>query len=524
MPGVHLNDIERRLKGWWENRAKASLRYPLIEGISVQGDPGLRGLKDIHIEFNYPLTVICGRNGCGKTTVLALAALAFHSPPRHYPFNAIRKPKDNEDFTYYTFRDFFFQGPGDPNLAGIEISWKYFHEGRSFTKRIKKETQKWMRYPTRPERPVHFLGISRSVPAIEQLVLRNYFAQMSSEDDKVVLSEEYVRRLSDILGRQYDGATELIAAKYSLRSVRAGNQYSSFNMGLGEDNLITLLLILQNCPAEALIIIEEIELGLHPEALRKLAQHLLEITYEKKLQVIVSTHSQFFLDYIPRQARLLIQKEGDSHLVTPSVTTRYAMGQMSGISNPELYIYCEDVFSAELIEAALDGHILKRVKILPVGCDSELCNHVKYHLKSDNKAKFLIVWDGEVTDEKAKRWISTSGIQECNYVVLPGGLPPEEWCIKVTNCHEGWESLSDFFKLPIQEIREYLDKLKSLRDKHDIFHEWSNLTGRSIDKVRMGFLNAVANLPHRPLKMIQEAVETTLSDYSSSKVAATYDE
>ncbi len=136
----------------------------------------------------------------------------------------------------------------------------------------------------------------------------------------------------------------------------------------------------------------------------------------------------------------------------------------------------------------------------------------------------MLIMDGEVTDEKAKRWISTSGIQGCNYVVLPGGLPPEEWCIKVTNCHEGWESLSDFFKLPIQEIREYLDKLKSLRDKHDIFHEWSNLTGRSIDKVRMGFLNAVANLPHRPLKMIQEAVETTLSDYSSSKVAATYDE
>ena len=52
----------------------------MLRSISIKGRPGLRGIQDLSINFNYPLTVISGKNGCGKTTALALAALGFHSP------------------------------------------------------------------------------------------------------------------------------------------------------------------------------------------------------------------------------------------------------------------------------------------------------------------------------------------------------------------------------------------------------------------------------------------------------------
>jgi|SRR5262245_40979559 len=119
MPGVRLNDTERNLLKWWQN--SQSFPYAALRRISINGDPGLRGIQELSIDFNYPLTVVCGKNGCGKTTALALAALGFHSPPEHFPINARRRPRQKENFTYYTFRDFFFKGPNDPDITGVEV-------------------------------------------------------------------------------------------------------------------------------------------------------------------------------------------------------------------------------------------------------------------------------------------------------------------------------------------------------------------------------------------------------------------
>ncbi len=125
MPGTRLTKTEDRLLGWWQKGKNKDFPYPVLRHLSVTGDPGLRGIQRLGINFDYPLTVICGRNGSGKTTTLALAVLGFHSPEGHWPINAHRRPKRGEDGTYYTFRDFFFKGPGDPDISGVEICWRY---------------------------------------------------------------------------------------------------------------------------------------------------------------------------------------------------------------------------------------------------------------------------------------------------------------------------------------------------------------------------------------------------------------
>jgi len=109
MPGTRLNQTERKLLDWWQE--STAFTYPVLSQISVNGIPGIRGIQEFDINFDYPLTVICGKNGSGKSTILALAALGFHSPKGHIPINASRKPKSGEDFTYYVFSDFFFKGP-----------------------------------------------------------------------------------------------------------------------------------------------------------------------------------------------------------------------------------------------------------------------------------------------------------------------------------------------------------------------------------------------------------------------------
>ena len=241
MPGSHLNDTERDLLGWWKN--ETSPPYPSLRQISIKGHPGLRGIRDLRIDFNYPLTLICGRNGSGKSTILALAALGFHSPPGHISLNATHHPKGNWDSAWYTFSDFFFRGPEDPDITGLKITWNY---NGAEDLPIEKKSDKWMHYDRRPRRPVHYLGVIRCIPAIERQVLRWHFGGKNKIESTEPLNESYRQRFSDIMRRPYDSADVLRSSAYSLRKCKSGgNSSSSFNMGSGEDILINFLHLLQ---------------------------------------------------------------------------------------------------------------------------------------------------------------------------------------------------------------------------------------------------------------------------------------
>src|SRR5688572_25598077 len=90
MPGRNLSDDEANLLAFWE-APPANLRCPLLRAVEVAGGNGLRALNGVRIPFNYPITAICGKNGTGKSTVLALAALAFHTPAAwHVPWTNAR--------------------------------------------------------------------------------------------------------------------------------------------------------------------------------------------------------------------------------------------------------------------------------------------------------------------------------------------------------------------------------------------------------------------------------------------------
>ena len=72
--------------------------------------------KELEIFLHYPITVIAGKNGSGKSTVLALAACAYHNNQNGF------KLKDRKK-SYYTFSDFFIQTEDEIPLEGIEIEY-----------------------------------------------------------------------------------------------------------------------------------------------------------------------------------------------------------------------------------------------------------------------------------------------------------------------------------------------------------------------------------------------------------------
>lgn len=429
MPGRNLSKTEDRLQKWWNSSAATS--FPLLEGISVKSTAdGLRGIREIDVAFSYPVTVIAGANGAGKTTLLGLAALGFHGVTDHYPRGARRQPRPGEKSTYYTFQDFFFRGPGDPDITGLQVAWNF--RGLSEL-RISKETDKWMRYERRPARPVHYFGISRAVPAIEQSVLRAHFGGVGRTRSKgVQLSAQAVKWVGQVLQRKYVDANKFSSQRYGLRQCQAGGgaRYSSFNMGAGEDLLFDLIGSIDNSPDGSLILIEEIEVGIHASALRRLAEVLQEIALKKKLQIIVTSHSEQFVDALPRQARILLRRIGTTHQVSSSVSTGYIFSDLLGVAVPELKIYCEDQFARCLIERAMQPDLRSRVQVQAVGDKNTLADVAAYHVLSSGKQPCVVVWDGDVTETEAagiaKKAVEKVNIKPFKYLRLPGADVPEK--------------------------------------------------------------------------------------------------
>lgn len=486
MPGRRLNDTERELMGWWDNLNTNSTQ-PMLKGISIKGSPGLRGITDIDITFNYPLTVICGQNGSGKTTLLALSALAFHSPDNHHSYQA-RNFNKKKLKSYYTFVDFFFKGNADPDITGVEIIWEYDGGGLSEsrkTKTIKKQTNKWMKYETRPKRPVHYFGASRVLPAIERNVLRGHFRLNRSQHKIVKLDDDFRNIFCEILGRNYSAANVTQAKKYSLRSCEYGSSYTSFNMGAGEDILLELLYYLQEAPIGSLIVIEEIELGLHPEAQRKFAKKLLEITLNKKFQVIVSSHSSIFIDNVPQRARILIQRTGvDTHNILEAPTTRYAMGFLHGETSPELTIYCEDYFAERIIYKRLDSELRKRINCIGISSAwDQVVKQCVAHVRAKWPGEYLGVFDGDITEHDLKKQMKNSLTSDVNKIncfrLYDDLLSPEDWILhEILNNDDRIEILKDDLGEDNTEIvRTYIEKLCTISESHDIGFEIAKMTG-----------------------------------------------
>ena len=65
-----------------------------------------RGLKDVNIDFGSKLTVICGKNGTSKSTILGIVAQIF-SFSRDQSTNPVTNLKNYKTLTNRSFKSAF---------------------------------------------------------------------------------------------------------------------------------------------------------------------------------------------------------------------------------------------------------------------------------------------------------------------------------------------------------------------------------------------------------------------------------
>lgn len=431
-----------------------------IERIKITG---LRGWNDNTIEFRFPIVAIVGENGSGKSTLLKSLACAYEG---------------NKKQTTFFPADFFIDTQWEKiQNARIEYEIKYGHKNslKKIEPAFSKKTSRWNKIKDdRPKNDVFLLEISRTVPLDATAGYAKIAKLAAKEVSRSEIKPEYRKKLSHILGREYTNASFAMTEMDNKRDVgllrRSFGEVSQYHQGAGEDTMLDLIRQLQDLPNYSLLIIDEVEASLHPKSQRRLIQFLLWFCREKRCQIVLSTHSPYILQELPKEARIMLLHGTVGINVVTEITPEFAMSKLDDVVYPELELIIEDddagIWLREII-AYLDTEdaILPRIRSIPVGPANVV--QIMGKLAHENRLpyKSLAILDG---DKPATAGCTNMpGMHAPEYVVFEG--------LKQLK----WVNLDNRFGIGAGTLFQILDDVMLAPDHH----KWTTMVG---DKIKLG--------------------------------------
>jgi predicted ATPase len=427
----------RRLQSKWLTGTSWPKRLEWMELTNLRGWQGHR------VEFKFPIVAVVGENGSGKSTILQAAAASYKSPGKG------KKMKFASDF--------FPDTPWD-KITDAKIDYSVREGSTSTTDSVRKPTNRWRGNPDRPERTIYYIDLSR----IQPLSARSGYLRLAKaaikEGKSRLFEVDVVQRLSKIMGIKYDTARMASAVIDEKRLVpvvnKNGTSYSGFHQGAGELTATELLSV--QFDKYSLVIIDEIESSLHPRAQRRLIRDLAEISREKEVQFILSTHSPYVLAELPPEGRILIVETDAGKSTVTGVSPEFAMSRMDEENHPECDVYVEDDVSASLVRETIihdDANIVTRVQIIPYGTASVglslgiMSNQGRFPRKS------IVFLDGDQE--------TSTGIK-----LLPGQDSPEIAVFEALR-EKLWPDIAGRLGRTQSQVIDSLNKAMTLTNHHD---------------------------------------------------------
>lgn len=426
----------------------------LLESVLISG---LRGWTGETVQFRFPITAVVGENGTGKSTLLKVSAAAYEHP---------RKKS-----TYYP-STFFPVTPWDriSNVA-LEYRVKRGNDVRSF--RISKATKKWSFPDKRVVREVFLFDVSRTLPLDASAGYAKIAKQAASEVSTEDLRQEYLEKFCHVLSRDYSRARFAVSNVDRKKPVgvvhRDFGEVSQFHQGAGEDATLDLFRALQDIPDYSLLIIDEVEASLHPRAQRRLMRFLLWLARQKRIQIILSTHSPYILEELPQEARLLLLPGTAGVNLVYGVSAEFALSRIDDATHPELTVYVEDAEAGILLREILasrasSSELLQRITICPVGPANVVQMMGRLGAEGKLPHRSLAILDGDTTP--------TSGC-----ICLPGNEAPERIVFSALR-QKNWVNLVDRFGVGAGTLYSILEDAM-LEPDH---HKWTTIIGDRVLK------------------------------------------
>lgn len=443
------------------------IHFPCFKGLTPNSE----------IKFQFPLTVLVGENGCGKSSVLqALENVPEGSsysqkwfsttvdpipetprPAFWYSYNSVEARKNVQVLNLRIKKD---NNPDywEPSRPVVKYGMKKFEESNNpvagATKTRWKETRRNVLYLdfrgelSAFDKYFYFGDRPNTITMhTKQDYIRHYAyylmeiirgwitAGYTFRNKKMVeyvdyLDNKEVEIISKILDKQY---SEIMLTKhrfykqwgesvyFKLKNVQTESfkgHYTEAFAGSGESAVVKLVHQVFNAGKGFLVLLDEPDVSLHPGAQKRLLAFLLQQTFEKGLQIILTTHSPAIVEELPKEAIVLLHQTPDGTFSPKcSIEPELAFQYIGHTNTEKQKIIVEDNAAKELLTACLslyDKEATKSIDIVYHAGGAKDILKEAVVLSRLNSSNTYIMLDGDMyrTDVPDATEISTAELDD----------------------------------------------------------------------------------------------------------------
>lgn len=326
-----------------------------------------RAFSEKAISFDFPVTALVGPNGGGKTTVLGAAACAYKTVKPSLYFSK--------------------SGKFDENMQNWRFDYELIDQTIRKNDTVRRSANftnfKWSRKGL--DRDVRIFGVSRTVPATERNEMRRCVSSRFDvpQDQIARLGPAAAQAVGRILDKDVSAFSVVQVDKRGRVTLLAGTTpdgkgYSEFHFGAGESSVIRMATLLESVAENSLVLIEEIENGLHPVATVRMVEYLMELAERRKIQAIFTTHSNDALRPLPDKA---IWAAVNGQLFQGKLDIG-SLRAISGQVDSKLVIFVEDTFSKSWVEEimrSLPGLAMDAISVHAMEGDDTAVRVCRFH-------------------------------------------------------------------------------------------------------------------------------------------------
>jgi predicted ATPase len=421
---------------WTQLRAKKVQYSEFLEEVHIEN---IRGIKDISVSFDFPVTVIAGPNASGKSTVLFACACAYdvpgsgikdYVPSTLFPNLTIQGNNVVSDTEHKTSFEFYYTHKGKRTSMkwGRGKAWSRSFMGQKGGKQPERKLYfRTLANLTSPSEARGFLQLSRGAGVTTTAITADLIAFAQR-----ILPIKY----NQVYSIKNKGRELLVASRDNIDQTH----YSEFHMSAGERAILRISKDISTLN-DALVLIDEIEAGMHPFTQQQLMLELQRIALRNNLQIIVTSHSPVILESVPVEARIFLERTEDNVVMKPAYKDIFQKA-FYGQSIEKLSILCEDDIGEAFLYGILD-FLNPKIGLIHediiVGRDTgkdQFAQHIDTLGKFNQLDSFIFVLDGDAKDLENSLKISA---QKYGAIIQPLFLPgvdiPETWAWQIIAKH-----------------------------------------------------------------------------------------
>lgn len=326
-------------------KSTKELGYDSTKNVTIKKIDGIklinfRGIENEVLELGEYITVLAGKNGTMKSTMLGLIAHPFTSPNKAkdilgHPLKTnlsdvfkLSPEKDNSKYSY----SLYLTTSNNEKLREIIRVW-YYQNGNRFRvfvgeKNIKDVGNFLLN--------TCYINLKRLFPIIDTKAKEQENISIDESDARFIF-EQY----QSIFQRTSFQSTKVVSQDNMKDTLGPSDTYYDFNsISSGEDNLghilIKLLafknnLINNDGNLNGILCIDEIEASMHPVAQEKLFNILYLFAKQYHIQIVFTTHSLYLIQHIVNQ-----QVMGKKGISINILSTQYVSeGKFRVVRNPD---------------------------------------------------------------------------------------------------------------------------------------------------------------------------------------------